>query len=86
MVGFRSKSEDVSVIVNLVEALRFLESETKAIFSFCGKVAAKIGSAISCLDSSTTGPRTRIVECDHGKTHTKHNVGLESDTEKRIYF
>ena len=86
MVGFGSESQDFSVLEHLVEAATSVESGTKAVFTYCGKVADRIGSAVSSLVSSTTETRTQLLEHDRGKTRTKRNVTLESNGGERTYF
>ena len=86
MIGFGSANQDFSVLEHLVEAVTLAESGTKAVFTYCGKVADRIGSAVSSLASSTTETRTQLLEQDRGKMRTKRKVSLESETKEQTHF
>lgn len=79
MIAFGSSYQDFSVLENLVDAALSANSGTKAEFTYCDKVADKIGSAVSNLVSSTTETRTQLLQSDRNKTRTKRSVEMEND-------
>ncbi len=87
MVGFGAPCQDFSVLEQLAEAALSTKSGTKANFTYCGKVADEIGSAVSNLVSSTTATKIQLLKHDRGKTRTKRKMELESRTKgEKICF
>lgn len=84
MIGFGDSFQDFTVLTNLAEAATGTKSGTKAEFTYCGKAADKIGSAVSSLVSSTTETRTYLLTSDSGKSLNKREVQMESEMNGTI--
>jgi|AntRauTorckE5430_2_1112549.scaffolds.fasta_scaffold00539_6 hypothetical protein len=86
MIGFGSASHVFSVLEDLIEAAQLAQSGTVSKFTYCGKIADRIGTAVSSLASSTAQTRTQLLEHDRGKTRTRREVTLESDVQGDTNF
>ena len=86
MVGFGGASHDFSTLEYLVEAAKLTESGTVSEFTYCGRVASKIGSAVSSLAKSTTETRTQLLASDRGSRRTRRKVVLESEVQQRADY
>ena len=84
MIGFGSEYHDFSVLEDLVEAATLADSGTKANFTYCGKVADKVASAVNSRVSSTTLTRSELLQSDRGKSRTKRKVQMESEVIGKV--
>ena len=83
LIGFGSSVQDFSILQDLAQTTVSTSSGTKAEFTYCGRVADKIGTAISRLVSSTTQTRTHLLTSDRGKLRPKREIQLESEVDDR---